>query len=63
METLMNLFGFVMITLGFGFIAYIIYIPFATRIKNPDVLWFVRSVLIILWVIASFAIGFRDFIF
>ena len=61
MELFMVLFKFVMTALGGGIVLFILYIPFAERIKNPDVLWFIRFGLIGIWIIASFAIGFEDF--
>ena len=58
MEALGELIGFIMTALAFAMFAFIIYICCNIWIKNDNVLWFIRFVLIILWVIASFAIGF-----
>ena len=50
--------GFIMATLAFGLLAFIIYAGFNLITQKDDVLWFVRGVLILLWIVASFAVGF-----
>lgn len=60
MDVFNQAFTFLMFALGGGIFLFCISIPILSKIENENLAWGIRVALVLIWMVASFAVGFQN---